>query len=176
MKVAKLKKTEKKNKKVVIEEEEFSIKNLIKTIIIILLVLAVFYGITVLVVKPLVTEKKSEPVQFDPSKITMNQLLTRKDKKYYVLAVKESEYLNLYTDLNYFGLYNSYINDYRQKEDALNFYWINMDEAFNSAHWSDELNISKLIINDDVLFKISNGKIAEYYVGHDKIINALKKL
>lgn len=176
MKVAKLKKTEEKNKKPIIEEAEFSIKNLIKTIIVIVLVLAVFYGITIFVVKPLVSEKKTEPVQFDSSKITMNQLLTRKEKKYYVLAVKESQYLNLYSQFNYFELYNNYINTYKEKEDSLNFYWIDMDDAFNKAHWGEELDIKNLIINDDVLFKIANGKISDYYVGHEKILNALKKL
>ena len=96
MKVAKLKKTKEKKQVMNIEESEFTIKNLIKTLIIIFLVLAIFYFITVLVVKPLTQPKNTTPVQLDSSKITMGQLLTRKEENYYVLAVKESAQLDLY--------------------------------------------------------------------------------
>ena len=176
MKVAKIKKKEEKKKVVEVEETEFTVKNLIKTILTIVLVLAVFYGITVFVVKPLVTEKKPDPVQFDTSKITMNQLLTRNEESYYVLAVKESAYLNLYTNLNYFELYNNYVSKYSEKEGALKFYWIDMDDAFNESHWGEEMDIDKLIINDDVLFKVSNGKLAKYYVGHEEILKGLQEI
>ena len=62
MKVAKIKKVNEKKKVVEIEENEFSIKKLIQTIVIILLVLTVFYIITVFVVKPIVAEKNNEHV------------------------------------------------------------------------------------------------------------------
>lgn len=176
MKVAKLKKIEEKKKVMEIEETEFTIANLCKTIFIILLVLAVFYTITVFVVKPIVNDKNSEHVQFDDTKITMNQLLTRKENSYYVLAVKESEYLNIYSNLNYFELYNNYIKKYSEKEDALKFYWIDMDDAFNKSHWADEMDIDNLIINDDVLFKVSDGEISRYYVGHEEILKGLQDM
>lgn len=174
MKVAKLKKVNKTKKEIELEEVEFSIKKLIQTIVIILLVLAVFYIITVFVVKPIVAEKNNEHVQFDTTKITMNQLLTRKEDSYYVLAVKESAYLNLYTTFNYFELYNNYIKQYTAKENALKFYWIDMDDAFNASHWSDDLDINNYIINDDVLFKVSNGSLSSYYVGHEEILRELQ--
>lgn len=174
MKVAKIKKTDKKVKKVEFEEE-LTLKKFVTTIVSILLVLAVFYFITTLVVKPIINSKKSDPVQFDSSKITMGQLLSRSDKRYYALAVKKSEHLEMAT-FNFIELYNSYIDAYKKKDNALNVYWIDMDEAFNSAYWGEELDIDKLIINDDVLFEISNGKIKKYYVGHTKISEALAKL
>ena len=176
MKVAKIKKTDIKKKKVVVEENEFTIKKLISTIVIILLVLALFYGITVLVVKPLVETTKKGVVEIDTTKITMNQVLTRKESEYYVLAVKESEYTNLYTNLNYFELYNNAINKYKENEDSLNFYWVDMDDAFNGSHWGEEADIDKLIINDDTLFKVSDGEITKYYVGHEEILDALQNL
>lgn len=176
MKVAKLKKTNEKKKVVEVEETEFSVKKLIQTVVIILLVLTVFYIITVFVVKPTVNEKNSEHVQFDTTKITMNQLLTRKEDNYYVLAVKESAYLNLYTTFNYFELYNNYIKQYTAKENSLKFYWIDMDDAFNASHWSNELDIDNFIINDDVLFRVSDGKLSSYYIGHEEILKELQKI
>ena len=176
MKVAKLKKTKEKKQVMNIEESEFTIKNLIKTLIIIFLVLAIFYFITVLVVKPLTQPKNTTPVQLDSSKITMGQLLTRKEENYYVLAVKDSAQLDLYSNLNYFDVYNNYIEKYSEKEEALKFYWIDMDDALNGAYWSDELDIDNYIINDDVLFRVSNGKLVKYFVGHDDIIKGLQDL
>ena len=176
MKVAKLKKT-KETKKIVEEEElEFSVKKFACTIGIILLVLAVFYFITVLVIKPIVQEKAPVHTQFDSSKITMSQLLTRKEDKYYVLATKESEYLNISANMNYTELYNNAIKTYEKKEDSLKFYTIDMDEAFNASYWGEEMDIDNLVINDDVLFKISDGKVDEYFVGHEEILKELQEL
>lgn len=175
MKVAKLKKTNEKKKTIEVKETEFTIKNFIKTIVIILLVLAIFYFITVLVVKPIINKEKSD-VKFDSTKITMNQLLTRKEDSYYALAVKESESRNFYSQFNYFELYNNYIEKYTSNEDALKFYWIDMDDAFNGAYWSTELDIDNFIINDDTLFKVSNGKLVDYFVGHEEILKELQEL
>ena len=175
MKVAKIKKTEVK-KKIAEEELEFSFKKLICTIGIILLILTVFYFITTLVIKPIVKDKQPSHVQFDSSKITMSQLLTRKDSEYYVLATKESAYLNLGTNMNYTELYRNYIKTYEGKEDSIKFYKIDMDEAFNSEYWSDEMDIDNLKINDDVLFKIVDGEIDEYFVGHEEILKELQEL
>ena len=51
-----------------------------------------------------------------------------------------------------------------------------MDDALNGAYWSDELDIDNYIINDDVLFRVSNGKLVKYFVGHDDIIKGLQDL
>ena len=174
MKVAKIKKTDKKVEKIEFNEE-LTPKKFIITIASILLVLAVFYFITTLVVKPIINSRKSDPVQFDSSKITMGQLLSRSEKRYYALAVKRSEHLEMAT-FNFIELYNSYIESYKKKDNALNVYWIDMDDAFNNAYWGEELDIKKLIINDDVLFEIAKGKIKKYYVGHSKISEVLAKL
>ena len=110
MKVAKLKKVEEKKKPVEINDE-ITAKKLVTTILIILIVLAVFYFITVLVVKPLIEPKQTTPVQFDSNKITMGQLKTRSESDYYALAIKESNYMNLYNDINYTTLYNNYMEE-----------------------------------------------------------------
>ena len=175
MKVAKLKKVEEKKKPVEVNDE-ITVKNMIITVLIISIVLAVFYFITVLVVKPLVEPKQITPVQFDSNKITMGQLKTRSENEYYVLAVKESNHMNLYSDMNYITLYNNYINTYSKKEGSLKFYKIDMDDALNSAYWGEGFDIDSLTINDDVLFKISNGNVVDYYVGSTDILSYLERL
>lgn len=175
MKVAKIKKVEKKERKMEVEEQEFTIKKFAQTVLTILLVLAIFYIITIIVIKPL-TQSKENNKEYDPQKITMNQLLKVKEEEYYVLAVKESEQFNLHAGLSYFNLYNSYISKYKENEDSLNFYWIDMDDAINGSHWGEEFNIDTLTINDEVLFKISDGKIEDYFVGHNDILEELQGL
>lgn len=175
MKVAKLKKVEEK-KKPVEYNDEITVKKMITTVIVILIVLTVFYFITVLVVKPLVETNKTTPVQFDSNKITMGQLKTRNEKEYYVLAVKESNHMKLYNNMNYTTLYNNYINSYSSRDNSLKVYRVDMDDALNSSYWGEELNIETLTINDDVLFKVSNKKIVDYKVGSAEILKYLEQL
>lgn len=173
MKVAKLRKVEEK-KKIIKEEEEFTIKKFLITTGIILLVLTVFYFITTLVVKPLINTVSTNRKTIENS-ILMSQITKQKETDYYVLAIKESNYLNIYTDMNYKDLYNDSINKYKTKNGALKVYRVDMDDSLNSSYWDDEFNIETLKINDDTLFKISNGEIVEYYVGHTNILNAINK-
>ena len=50
----------------------------------------------------------------------------------------------------------------------------------NKAYISDKNNItddlSELRVNDEVLFKIKDKKIVEFYIGSKDILSALKKL
>ena len=73
-------------------------------------------------------------------------------------------------------LYNNYINSYSSKDGSLKVYRIDMDDALNGSYWGEEFNIDTLTINDDVLFKISNGEIVDYYVGSANILKYLEQL
>ena len=106
----------------------------------------------------------------------MNQLKTRSENEYYVLAIRESNHMNLSNGVSYTALYNNYINSYKSKEGSLKFYTIDMDDALNSSYWGEEFNIDTLTINDDVLFKISNKEIVNYEVGSEDILNYLGQL
>lgn len=178
MKVAKIKKESKKDQ--LIQEETYSIKNLIKILIILLLIFGVFYFITTLFVKEKNVNDGNSTGVIDNSKITLSQILSQKENEYYVIATKKSLYDSSYIKTNYIGLYNEYINKYKQKEDSLAFYFVDLDNALNKKYLSDKLNIvdeiSELKINDEVLFKIKNKKIEKSYVGKDKIIDKLSRL
>jgi len=179
MKAAKIRKS--KEKKVEMVNEGYSIKSMVKIIISILVIFGIFYGITVLIVEDKeVPELKQESV-IDSSKITVGQLLSRKEKEYYVLAHKESLYeTSGYVESSYLDIYELYIREYINKEDSLEFYYIDLDNALNKKFYSEKLNITdeleELSVNDEVLFKIKNGKIEKTYVGKDKIISKLSKI
>lgn len=178
MKKAKIKKIYKIEKEEILKEE-YSLKKLLLIILLVCGVLGIFYFITVLVVKPN-NIMKSDNLEIDSEKITFNQLFTRSDEEYYVLAVKKSLHENNYSKENYIDLYNKYIEDYKSRENSLKFYIIDLDDAFNKNYISDELNITddvdNLKLNDEVLFKINNKTIESYYAGKDSIINELSNL
>lgn len=176
MKTARIRNSNKKEDKKDINNE-YSMKKMIIITIIIMAVFLAFYFVTDLIVEPIVEEDIDTPVVLDSSKITMGNLLNRKDSEYYVLATKNSLYSS---STNYEEIYNSYINDYNKKDNSLKFYKVDLDDALNKSYLSEELNItddlSSLRLNDEVLFKIKDSKIENYYVGSKQIIEELSNL
>ena len=179
MKKAKLIKTNKKEEKRNVEES-YSLKQLVLIIVVIISILGIFYFITTLVVKPQNQESENIQTQIDSTKITLNNLLDRKENEYYVLATMESLYKNINSEIKYLELYNNYITEYKKSEKSLPFYTINLDDALNKNYLSDELNISNNIseikLNDEVLFKIKNQEVSKYFVGNKAILDELSKL
>ena len=125
-------------------------------------------------------EQENIQTQIDSTKITLNNLLDRKENEYYVLATMESLYGDINSEIKYMELYNNYIKEYSSLENALPFYSINLDDALNKNFISDELNISNNIseikLNNEVLFRVKNQEIVEYFVGSKDILKALSGL
>lgn len=179
MKVARIKGKVEKEKKGNIQEG-YSLKSLIKILLIISILFCLFYFLTMLLAKPNTKEEQIQSV-IDNSKITMNQLLNRSEDEYYVLAFKESLYKKSnYVSADYVKIYNSYINEYTKAEDSLNFYYIDLDDAFNKKYFGKKLNITndmaEIVLNDEILFKIEDGKIEKTYVGKEQIIDKLSRI
>ena len=175
MKKAKLVKNNKKQE--IMEKDTYSLKSFLLIILVLVIILGIFYFITTLVVKPVNPTNKDNGVTIiDSTKITLSNLLNRKEEEYYVLATKQ----NNNAQANYQTLYNNYINEYKKQEDALTFYNVNLDDALNKNYISDELNItndlSELKVNDDILFKIKDNKIEEYFAGNKNILKELSTL
>jgi len=176
MKKAKLIKTNKKEEKVM-EKDSYSLKKLLSIVVILIVIFGVFYLVTDLFIEPVKENNTNNTsTEIDSTKITFNNLLNRKEKEYYVIATKKSEN----NKVNYLELYNNYISSYSSNEKKLSFYNIDLNDALNKSYLSDKLNISNDIseikINDDVLFKINNGKIEEYFVGSSNILKELSNL
>ena len=184
MKKAKIVKTQKsiQESKVNDIDESYSLKKFIFIILILVLVFAIFYFITILVVRPSKEQNLSNNTssQIDTSKILIGQLLDRNENEYYALAIKPSLYNDYSSKIDYVQIYNKYIGDYKSRDNSLKFYTIDLDDALNKNYLSDKTNItdnlSELSISDEALFKVNNGKIEKYYVGSESIINALSQL
>ena len=173
MKKAKLIKTEEKQ----IEKDTYSLKSLLSIIIIIIIILGAFYFITTLVIHPTQENNNNNTItEIDSTKITLNNLLNRKESEYYVLATKES----YNSQVNYIMLYNNYISEYKKDEKALPFYNVDLDDALNKNYIGEKLNISNEIneikLNDEVLFKVKDEKIEKYFVGSKDILEVLSNL
>lgn len=176
MKVAKIKdkKTE-KNNKIEIPENEYSIKKIIITLVILIVVFFSFYFITMLVVKPHkeVKDNNNIPVEFDSTLITLSQILDRKENEYYVLASSSD------SKPNFNDIYNSYLSSYKDKEDALKVYKVDLSDSFNNGYKGETNitdNLNELKVNEDVLFKIKDKKIEKYFVGSTDILKELSEL
>ena len=179
MKAAKLKKINNKNNNK-IEYEEYSIKKMLKIILIITLILGTFYIITYFVVNNRKESKKESHAVIDSSKMLLSSLFAKTENEYYVLATMPSKYSSNYQSLNYDRLYENYISKYKEKDDSLNIYFVNLDDALNKNYISDKTNISndlsELKLSDDTLLKITSKEIESYYVGKSEIINKLTEL
>lgn len=179
MKVAKIKKQAQKEN--INSVETYSLKSMIKILISLLVIFGIFYFITVLLIDNRKEEdSNSSPAVIDSSKITLSQLLNRKEEEYYVIATQESLYESSYIETNYIEFYNNYINSYKQEENSIAFYYVDLDSALNKKFLGEELNITnniqELKLNDEILFKIVDGKIENYYVGKDEILDKLSEL
>ena len=158
-------------------EDKYSIKELITFIIIILVVLGIFYGITVLVTNKKNNTKSSdaststdENTKIDYEKILAQNALSQKDENYFVYAYTNSDE-NVST-------YNNDLVTYKNKEDALKVYYVELDNAFNKNNFASESNFEdgKVIIKATTLLKVNNGSIVEKYETKEEITNALTSL
>lgn len=161
-------------------EDKYNIKQMIIFIIVILLVLGIFYGITLLVTKNKNSEttdnsETNEEAVIDYDTILVSNILKQKEQSYYVFAYQN--------DNEKLSDYNNDLVQYKSKEDALKVYYVDLDSAFNKNYvFSDENPENDLIeyeyptFRETTLLKIEDGLIAEKYVGEEEITNALSTL
>lgn len=178
VKVAKIRKKENVKREII--GETYTLKSMVKILACLILMFIIFYFITNIIINNKKEKNDNEVSVVDSSKITLNQILNRKEEEYYVIATMGSLYNSSYIDVNYINIYNDYISIYKQKNDSYTFYYVDLDSALNKKYIGDNLNItdnlSKLKLNDEVLFKIKKGSIEKTYVGKDNIIDKLSRL
>ena len=166
----------KKGKKSFISTDNEMAK-LIILIVAVGLAFAIFYIITMFVVKK---EEAATPgdtdteavIQYD--KILVSNILTQSPKEYYVLVYTNND--------KYMDAYNNYLLMYEMnKEDAVPYYYVELDNTFNKEFKSEE---SKLDVTDSkdfkfketTLLRIRNGKIVSTYEGKDNISGKLDRM
>lgn len=167
------KKAVKETSKVVIPESAGTeLKKLSTIFTIIVGIVCLFYIITVFVTKG----ESGLEYQSDDKISTISYVdilasdIFSKDGTYYVL-VKDNED-------QYISLYDTYISAYEADEDALNIYYVDLNDALNKKYKSDESNLSKddLKFNGTTLLKISNGNIDSTYSDSESISGHLRSL
>lgn len=164
-KIKNTKKKNNKNNKSEVAEQEISIKKVLTTSLILLIIFFAFYGITVGVLNLKKGEDKEyNGINSSSKDILASNLLKQKEELYYVIAIKDN-----YQDV--YDLYTKKIN---------NLYNIDLNNALNKSIISDKIDVTddprNIKINDTVLFVIENKEIKEYFVGKDEVVNKLKTI
>ena len=158
-------------------EDKYNIKQMIIFILIIVITLGIFYGITILVTKNKktttddTTQKTSEEdISIDYDTILVQNIFNQSQESYYVLAsFNDDENLSTYTDS---------IQTYKDKENSLKVYEIDLDSAFNKNYVSNTSDFESEypIFSETTFLKIENGKITETYTGKSDITTILSVL
>ena len=181
-----VKKLDKENKKISPNDNERAkkqhwytaneVNKLIGIFLVVVAVIAVFYGLTVLIKSHASNDRVSKDtgvavIQYD--KILVGQILNQNKTAYYVLAT--------YEDDGSKELYQFYIDGYTASEDALKIYSVDLSDSFNKQYIGDNSNFSfsdlkDIRFNKATLLKIENKQITEHYEGKDAIVEYLKKL
>ena len=173
MKVRRIKKR-KQTPTLIDDDTSYSFKSVALIIFVIAIVFVGFYFLTTVVVKNQSTTSNNDTditEGYQTEKILFGQLLTRKESEYYVFAYDENS--------KSYSLYNQYLKDYNQKDNALEVYRIDINDGMNKEYVSNSSHIGKdltdLQVSGITLFKVKDGEIVESYTGVS-VGNALKKL
>ena len=145
-------------------EQEYRIENLIKIIIVMVLIVGIFYGLTILITKKqnnLTDNGTNENVEIKYDEILIGSIYDQKEAEYYVLVELESDYLTL----------SSVVSNYTSKKDSLKLYTCDLNDGLNKKYLGDTSDFTKQypIFSKSSLLKISNKQIVEYTEGTDDI-------
>lgn len=155
-------------------EDKYSIKNLLAFICIIILVLGIFYGITILVTNNKDNNQKIEDnyseATIDYEKILAQNTFKQKEDTYYVFAYKNTD--------ERISEFNNNLISYKNKENSIKVYYVELDNAFNKNNIASEsdFNDGKVVFKGTTLLKVENGSLVEKYQTEDEISTALNAL
>lgn len=165
----------KKIKNVTVNNDN-EVGKLIRIILIVILVFAIFLGITYFVTNQ---GKKKNNNDNQQTNIQYTEILVgeiwNKGGEYYVLAGKEDD--------QYLSLYSTYLDLYKQNINTSSIYYVlNLDSVFNKKYFDENgsnlytENPSEIRFKDATLLKVKDGKVLEAYEGKDSILIYLEQL
>lgn len=178
--VIKMKQTKKTIKQNKTNTSFFSSDNemakLILLIIIVAIAFAIFYVITLFVVKKdestTDTEKNIE-VTIQYEKILVGNILSQSNDEYYVLVYTDDD--------QYVDLYKNYLMYYEQNEEAVPYYYAELDNIFNKDFIADKSHLKvedakQFKFSQTTLLRIKDGKVISTYEGKDSITGKLGRM
>lgn len=152
-------------------EEKYSIKQMLISVIVVVAILGIFYGITLLITNKKETKKTSDDTNYndviiDYDKILAQNILSKQETSYFVFAS--------FGDDKNLTSYNSAIAKYEGTENAIKVYDVDLDDAMNSNYIGEESSFidGNITFSETTLLKIERGMIINVYQGED-ITNAL---
>ena len=174
--MAKNSKNNKKEKNInKIEHEttmDSSIKNKIFIVIGILVFLLAFYLLTLYITNKNNPKKDDtdtkEKITFSYDEILLGRSLSMQDDEYLVLFYDKS-------DEKQSEIYDQLYNDYKNKEDHLSIYYVDMSSGLNKRFSTTEesnkapLDVSEFKINGPTLIRVNNHAVLDYYEGEESI-------
>ena len=159
--MAKGKVNKKKNERKVIESGKTpdNIKNVVKTIIVIIVILVAFYLLTILILN------KKEGPTYNNVTIEYNKIIAGE-----TFEMSDNDYLVFYYDSTGANAaeYADMISKYREKENSLPIYTVDLNNGINKKYISEEevnsvTNIDDLKVKDATLIRIKD-KSAQSYI------------
>lgn len=176
MKKAKKNNYKTKNNSIFSSDNEMA--KLILLIVIVAIAFAIFYVITLFVVKKDEKQTNTQPETTEATiqyqKILVSNILSQKETEYYVLAYKsDDKYLEAYkNNLTYYAM---------TKEDSVPYYYVELDNSLNKSFITEKskLNVESakdLRFSQTTLLRIKEGKIISTYEGKDNITGKLDRM
>lgn len=175
MKKAKKIKSQKTNSMISTDNE---MSKLIILILVVAFVFAVFYVITLFVTKKENdksddTKDQSYEATIQYEKILAGNIFSQNHNEYYVLVY--------FKDDNYVDYYKSYLSYYSTKENAVPYYFVDMDDVFNSSFRGENSNLNvsdakKFKFSQTALLRIVDGKVISTYEGNENITGKLGRM
>ena len=150
-------------------EQTYSTKQIIVTLVVVLSIILIFYGITFLISdnkEEVITNNDTTEIQY--SEIIVGDIYNQKENEYYVLA---------YTDSSDSQTYISKVNEYIYDNESNKAYFINLTNAFNKKYLADESDFENKFptFKGNTLLKINNSSIVEIYE-EEQITNKIDEL
>ena len=145
-------------------EDKYSIKNLIIIFVIIIAILVGFYFITFLITNNKsnkTTDEVTNESVIDYDTILVSDIYKQSESSYYVLVKYPGDEKT--------SNYESSLEKYGQKENAIHVYQIDISSAFNKKFIANETDLTQNIpvFNKTTLLKIENGVITVNYQDTD---------
>lgn len=145
-----------------------SYKNIIVTVIVVLVIAVLFYLLTVYITN------KPDKVRIAEGSISYEQISAGS-----TFNMSDKKYLVIFYNRDNSGDITTAVSNYKSKDKALPIYYVDYNDAINASVTSKDSSnpkatkASELKVKNPTLIEISNGSISQYIEGEEKVIDYL---
>jgi hypothetical protein len=145
-----------------------SYKNIIVTVIVVLVIAVLFYLLTIYIIN------KPDKVRVTEGSISYEQISAGS-----TFNMSDKKYLVIFYNRDNSGDITTAVSNYKSKDKALPIYYVDYNDAINASVTSKDSSnpkatkASELKVKNPTLIEISNGSISQYIEGEEKVIDYL---